>query len=196
MIPPTFDLHTHHRGRHSAVINLAPGELPEPGFLYSAGLHPWDTALPDEVADARIEEVSRLALLPEVVAIGECGLDRLRGASLDRQEALFRRQAEISELTGKPMILHVVKAFPEIIRLRKELRPSQRWVVHGFRGKRQLAEELLRAGFDISVGERFNADAVAAIPPGNLFVETDESRLPIEEIESRLPRSTEHLNSL
>lgn len=188
---PLFDLHTHHHGRRNAVINLAPGELPEPGFIYSAGLHPWDTDLSD--ADARLDEVLRLSRLPEVVAIGECGIDCLRGASPDRQESLFRRQVEISELSGKPMILHVVKAFPEIIRLRKELQPAQRWIIHGFRGKPQLAGELLRAGFDISLGEHFNHASAEMIPPGRLYVETDESTLPIEEIASRLPHSTEHL---
>lgn len=121
------------------------------------------------------------------MAIGESGLDRLRGASLDRQEAIFRRQVAISESVGKPMILHVVKAFPEIMRLRRELSPAQPWVIHGFRGKPQLAAELLREGFYISLGERFNRETAEIIPADRLFVETDESRLSVEEIAARLP---------
>lgn len=182
-----LDVHTHHPGREGAIINLAPGETPVDGLIYSAGLHPWDTALPDREIDSRLDEISRLAARREVVAIGESGLDLLRGASLDRQEAIFRRQVAISESVGKPMILHVVKAFPEIMRLRRELSPAQPWVIHGFRGKPQLAAELLREGFYISLGERFNRETAEIIPADRLFVETDESRLSVEEIAARLP---------
>lgn len=181
------DVHTHHHHRRDAVINLAPGELPEPGFLYSSGVHPWDTLLPDDEIVRRLEEVRRLSRLPEVVAIGEAGIDRLRGASMERQTGIFSRQVDISEEVQKPMILHVVKAFPEIIRLKRELKPSQPWIVHGFRGKPELAAELLRAGFYISLGEHFNQAAAAVIPPDRLFAETDESTLTIGEIAARLP---------
>ena len=156
-----LDIHTHHHNRHDAVINLNDGEMPLDGYIYSAGVHPWDTVLPDEEIDLRMERVAHLSLLPQVVAIGEAGFDRLRGASLDRQREILMRQVAISESAGKPMILHVVKAFPEIIHLRKELKPSQSWIIHGFRGKPQLAEELLRAGFHISLGEHSNPAAVS-----------------------------------
>lgn len=89
------------------------------------------------------------------------------------------------------MILHVVKAFPEIMALRKSLKPTQQWIIHGFRGKPQLAESLLRAGFDISLGEHFNPASAAIIPPSRLFAETDESLLPIEEIVDRMPLKPE-----
>lgn len=182
-----LDVHTHNPGREGTVINLAPGETPVDGLIYSAGLHPWDTALPDREINSRLDEIIRLAARREIVAIGESGLDRLRGASLDRQEAIFRRQVAISESASKPMILHVVKAFPEIMRLRRELSPAQPWVIHGFRGKPQLAAELLREGFYISLGERFNRETAEIIPADRLFVETDESRLSVEEIAARLP---------
>lgn len=186
-----LDIHTHHHDRHDAVINLNDGEMPLDGYIYSAGVHPWDTVLPDEEIDLRMERVAHLSLLPQVVAIGEAGFDRLRGASLDRQREILMRQVAISESAGKPMILHVVKAFPEIIHLRKELKPSQSWIIHGFRGKPQLAEELLRAGFHISLGEHFNPAAAAVIPPDRLFVETDESLMPLEQIAARFPHQPE-----
>lgn len=186
-----LDIHTHHHDRHDAVINLNDGEMPLDAYIYSAGVHPWDTVLPDEEIDLRMERVAYLSRLPQVVAIGEAGLDRLRGTSLDLQREILMRQVAISESAGKPMILHVVKAFPEIIRLRKELKPSQSWIIHGFRGKPQLAEELLRAGFHISLGEHFNPVSAAVIPPDRLFVETDESLMPVEQIAARFPHQPE-----
>ncbi len=183
-----IDLHTHHRGRSRAIINLAPGEWPEAGYSYSAGVHPWETAsLSSTEVTARLAEVERLAALPEVVAVGEAGLDRLRGATLAGQTDVLVRQIELSERAGKPLILHVVKAFAEIMALRRRMKPAQPWIIHGFRGKPQLARQLLHGGFSLSLGERFNPDTAAVIPPDRLFAETDESLLPIEEIAARLP---------
>ncbi|MDE6655144.1 MAG: TatD family hydrolase, partial [Muribaculaceae bacterium] len=68
---------------------------------------------------------------------------------------------------------HIVRAFPEIIRLRRQEQPTQRWIIHGFRGKPELARELLRHGFDISIGREFNTASAAIIPPDRLFHETD-----------------------
>lgn len=181
-----FDTHTHHKRRRDAVINLAAGEQPEEGYLYSAGVHPWETAGLSLPPCARMAEVERLASLPQVVAIGETGLDRLRGGPPDMQMELLRCHAALSESTGKPLLLHVVKAYPEIIRLKRELSPSQPWIIHGFRGKPQLAAELVRAGFLLSLGERFNPDSAAVIPADRLLVETDESDLPIAEIARRI----------
>ena len=80
----------------------------------------------------------------------------------------------LSEKNSLPLILHVVKAFPEIIALKKELKPRQPWIIHGFRGKPELAKELHRHGFFLSLGERHNPDAAAIIPAERLLLESDE----------------------
>lgn len=143
--------------------------MPERGY-FSVGLHPWDSAT---ASDAEMDEIKRMAADPRVIAIGETGIDKLQGGDIDKQIELLRRHIEISERCKKPLILHVVKAFPEIIQLRRQLNPCQRWIIHGFRGKPELARELLRHGFDISVGRQFNPAAVAIIPSDRLFHETD-----------------------
>jgi TatD DNase family protein len=84
----------------------------------------------------------------------------------------------------------VVKAYSEIMALKRELRPMQPWIIHGFRGKPELARQLLCADFYISLGERFNPAAAAVIPADRLLVETDDSTMPIAEIASRLPQYT------
>ena len=81
---------------------------------------------------------------------------------------------EISENRELPLILHIVRAFPEIIALKKQLSPKQPWIIHGFRGKPQLASELLRHGFYLSIGEKYNPEAVAVIPRDRLLLESDE----------------------
>lgn len=161
------DIHTHNPEATDAVINLEPGWELRPDGLYSAGWHPWWPA-PD------MAWVERMAEDPRIVLIGECGVDKLRGVgSVDEQLELTRRHAELSERLGKPLILHIVGAWNEIITLRRRMAPSQPWIIHGFRGKPQLARQLLDAGFDLSLGLRFNPETEAIIPPGRLYRETD-----------------------
>ena len=182
------DIHSHRRtdgDDGERVVNIAPGEETEDGRgAYSVGIHPWAT---DKPVDAATIEALRIAAAdPRVVAIGETGIDALRGGSADYQEEIFRLHARLAEELGKPLIIHAVRSFPRLIGLRKELKPSARWIIHGFRGKAALARELLRHGFDLSFGEHFNAEAAAAVPDDRKFYETDESDLTIEEIKRRI----------
>lgn len=179
-----IDVHTHDLTAPApSIISVEPGAEFIPGKRYSVGIHPY--TLGSGVApDA--ERLRADAARPEVVAIGETGIDRLKGGSIERQLELLRVHIDISEQLGKPLIMHVVKGFPEVIALRKEMKPRQRWIVHGFRGKPELARELLRHGFDLSLGERFNSRAAAMIPADRLWVETDTSPLSIAEIAARV----------
>lgn len=166
------DIHTHSSDAGAdAVISVGPGHEMRADRWYSVGIHPWNTTggVDEDVFPVLFEK----ALGDNVVAIGECGLDALRGAPLAVQEEVFRRHVALSEEVGKPVIIHCVKAFDRIIALRKELKPRQRWIIHGFRGKPQLAADLLRHGFDLSFGEKYNPDTYAAVPAGRRFRETD-----------------------
>lgn len=127
-----------------------------------------------------------------ITAIGECGLDRLRGADIKRQEHLFARHIRLSEQLRKPMIIHCVRAFDRLLHMHREYRPHQLWIVHGFRGKPQLASQLVDNGIAISLGERFNPQTANIIPAGYLFFETDESLLPIQEIKSKITAAMDH----
>ncbi|MBP3535775.1 MAG: TatD family hydrolase [Muribaculaceae bacterium] len=167
MIPDVADIHTHNPLATDAVINLEPGMALRPDALYSAGWHPW-------WPDADMEWVRLMAADPRVVLIGECGIDKLHGiGSVDEQTALLRAHAALAESARKPLLLHIVGAWSEIIALRRELRPAVPWIIHGFRGKPELAAQLLRAGFHISLGKHFNPLTLAAIPPDRLLRESD-----------------------
>ena len=150
------------------------------GQCYSAGIHPWDTVeQPDEEAFASLE---CLAARKEVVAIGECGVDLLKRGPLFRQLQILKRQIEISEKFRKPVIFHCVKGADILMGLKRDLNPRQPWIIHGFRGKPQLAAQLTEKGFFLSFGEKFNADTVMAMPDDRILAETDESILSISEI--------------
>lgn len=170
------------------MISLGPsGFEPVEGQLYSVGIHPWDSM---QAPSAEIiADLERVAALPCVAAIGECGYDALKGGPAFRQLQLFKKHVEISEALGKPMVIHDVKGHDIIIGLRRDLAPKQKWTVHGMRNNANVARMLLVAGLWISFGEKFNQDALKMVLqewPERLLVETDESQLSIEEIISNI----------
>lgn len=194
-----LDIHTHNlKTGERAVLSIEPealATLPEPSganrpeVLYSVGFHPWNLPpagpSPDDWALFK-----RLAERPDVVAIGECGLDLLKGPILAIQMNAFREQAETADRLGKPLIIHCVKGYEQIISIKKELKPKTPWIIHGFRGKASVARMLITAGFYLSIGEKFNPQALAEIPSDRLLLETDESTLPITAILTSAAQAT------
>lgn len=150
------------------------------GALYAVGIHPWWTAQPDFDLECHLAALRLLLPLPEVVQLGECGLDTLQGdgpertaASLEFQRDVLTEQVRLSEEYSVPLTLHCVRTYDQILGLRKELRPTQTWTIHGFRGRPALAQQLLDAGFDLSFGSRRNEESYALTPPSRRHDETD-----------------------
>jgi len=177
-----FNMHTHLLCR-DAWVNRSPGDTLADGYEYSVGVHPWNAGAFD------MAELEKSACNPLVKAIGETGLDALRGPSVDVQEAVFRRHVELSERLGLPLIIHCVKAFDRLIAIRKEIKPSQTWIIHGFRGKPQQARQLLDAGFHLSLGPKFNTETARIIPAERLHIETDDSDVDISEVAEAIKNS-------
>lgn len=175
------DIHTHNRNiNHHAIVNINPWEdIPEKGE-YSTGIHPWDTYRND--LPELMNRVINMAHDSRIVMIGETGLDKLRGAPMDIQLEYTRMHAMLAEETGKPLLLHVVHGFNEIIHLHKAIKPTIPWIIHGFRGKPEQARQLLREGFHLSLGEKFNPATAVIIPDDRLHMESDTSTLPFHTI--------------
>jgi TatD DNase family protein len=181
-----IDIHTHNKLTKNPLSVLstcisAARELLEANTTnyISVGIHPWEV---HQTNSGIFEELITLASDKRVVAIGECGIDKNSRASIKEQDYFFERQIQISETLQKPLIIHCVAAFNEIVALKKRIKPKQLWIIHGFRGKPQLAQQLLSQGLILSYGEKFNPLSVAITPLDKLCVETDESSLPIENI--------------
>lgn len=149
--------------------------------IFSAGIHPWFIC-PNDTSNQQLEQLWEKAKQPEVWMIGEAGLDKLHETPLERQLDLFEQQALLAEELHKPLIIHCVKAWSELLALRKKIRPLSPWLIHGFRGKRELAEQLLKENIYLSFGEQFQPAALQTAWPSHFFLETDESKLDIREI--------------
>ena len=186
-----IDIHTHLSDTSStlnAIVNCEPNEFrPVDGQLYSVGVHPWTLGEGREVVDK--QTLLRVASHPQVVAIGESGIDLLRGGVLFQQMLVFRQAVEVSEELSKPLIIHCVKAHDIIAQLRREMKPRMDWIIHGFRGKPTVAQILLQSGCSLSYGEQFNPESLAVTPLDRLYAETDTSMLSIDAIVQALSAS-------
>lgn len=186
-----LNIHTHFPTGHLAVLeveNLYFGQAPsgKSPFL-SVGLHPW--FLKPENMDAALAWLEKQAALPGVVAIGEAGLDKVCDTSWGLQEQAFRWCIDISERVKKPLVIHCVRAHNEVVRLKKELKPAQPWIFHGFNKNTDVAAMLLHEGCYLSFGasilreNNHSAEALQHTPAGHFFLETDDMQdIAIEQI--------------
>ena len=106
----------------------------------------------------------------------------MKGGPLFKQMQVMKRQIDLSEELQKPLVIHNVHAHDIIIGMKKDMKPTQNWLVHGFRGKPTVAGMLTDAGIWLSFNDKFNDAAVPQVPIDLLLAETDESSTPITEI--------------
>lgn len=153
---------------------------------FSVGLHPWH--FDESNFESRLAELRKLAASANVKLIGECGLDRLRGASLELQQKVFEAQINLAEELNKPVLIHCVKCYSELLSIKKRLNPTIHLIIHGFNNKPELGVQLLRAGFFFSLGtdilrpESNAAHLLQQMHINRLFLETDNKPNTIEEI--------------
>ena len=177
-----IDIHTH-IDWSSADIHIQSIDLNEQTShdrLHSAGYHPWSTD--HALSLSQIEQLENLAKQKNCIAIGECGLDKLQGAALSIQIDNFIAQAEIARTLKLPLIIHCVKAYNDIIQLKKDY-SSEQWIIHGFNKNEQLGLELIRKGFLLSISPSNSSQAkFNHLPLEHIFLETDnDDRLTIRE---------------
>jgi TatD DNase family protein len=159
------------------------------GVAFTYGIHPW--FLDQENFSGQLSRVENVTTLREVIAIGEAGFDKLRGPSAELQKEVFEKQVSISENLKKPLIIHCVRAWDEVLSARKTLRPEMPWMIHGFRGKIRQAEQLLSKGFWLSIWFEYSlrpesADLFSKLPIDSIFLETDGADVDIRDIYNKV----------
>jgi TatD DNase family protein len=151
-----------------------------PGRLFAtAGVHPHHAA---ELDAASLSALAELARLPEVVAVGECGLDYFRNFSpRAAQQQAFHRQLELAAQLDKPVFLHQRDAHDDFIAILREHAPSWRGVAHCFTGSGEELQCYLQLGLAIGItgwicDERRGAHLASLmpqVPAERLLLETD-----------------------
>ncbi len=172
----TIDFHTH-LSNGTGIVALTPDQMTAMESLHTpimVGIHPWDTA--DETAvNRQLEMLPRLLADNRVVALGEIGIDTLRGASVERQSELMALQIALAEQYSLPVVIHSVRSLNRIINLHDRLKPTTPWAIHGITGKQGSINKLAERGIYMSVGWRTPINIIPSIPDHLLLAETDNT---------------------
>ncbi len=159
------DIHNHkitEVNQSSTIVNRLSDfdSIPDTGY-YSVGLHPW--YLNEQTADKEFEIAIGAALKKNVLAIGECGLDKVCKTDWKLQKKWFEAHISLAIQWGKPMIVHCVKAFWEVrIELKKNWM-EEPVIFHGFNRGTVLANELISAGYYLSFGKHLMLEHSAEV---------------------------------
>ena len=171
------------------MMNLMAKDFPpddiENGY-YSVGFHPYNVGRANE--KETLDRVRKAVEHPRVLAVGEIGLDKSIEAPIEDQVRIFEKQVEIAESANLPVVLHVVRAFNEMLGFIKTQQPAIPMIIHGYNGSAEMADELVKAGFMISFGEAITREhskiieALQRVPVEMMFLETDEGDTDIREL--------------
>lgn len=174
-----INLHTHTFSNLSdvmEVVNQYPWEFDASIPSYSIGIHPW--YIDENRLETDLETIKQKLQLDKCLALGECGLDKRIEIPLDLQISVFKQQLELVKETQKPIVLHCVAAYDEVIAIKKEMKIENPMIIHGFSKNEQVAQSLLKNGFYLSFGKYLlrnpDLEKVFTFAPENqILLETD-----------------------
>lgn len=170
------------------MLNVFPDEqekLDLPAY-FSVGLHPWHVH--ESTWEEQVEKVGTSAFNRKVIAIGETGLDKKVDNDYALQWKAFIAHLDISLSLKKPLIIHCVRSYSEMLAFRKKSDQSIPWIFHWFNADEQIARELIRKNCYLSFGHMlFNDKSKACrvfqtMPTEHVFFETDDAGYTIGEI--------------
>lgn len=183
-----FNFHTHQFTNQSNILELVnqyPQDFDASIPFYSIGIHPW--YIKDEQIDIDLKIIEKKLQTKNCLALGECGLDKRIEIPLEQQIKVFEKQLALAEKYNKPVVIHCVAAFQEVIEIKKRLKISVPMIIHGFSKNSQIASQLIKEGFYISFGKYLlkNPDLKAVfqnVPNDRFFLETDTIEENIQQV--------------
>ena len=183
-----INLHTHSFTNDTSVfevVNQYPWEFNTAIPHYSVGIHPW--YIDEKRLESDLKCIAEKLQLKACLALGECGLDKRIEIPLETQIQVFKQQLALVKQSNKPVILHCVAAYQEVIAIKKELYIQNPMIIHGFSKNEQVAKSLLDSGFYLSFGKYLLRNpeletVFKVIPNDKFFLETDTIEETIEEV--------------
>ncbi|TDW51363.1 TatD DNase family protein [Flavobacterium sp. 270] len=183
-----FNFHTHQSKNQANVLELVnqyPNEFDASIPFYSIGIHPW--YIQENSIDADLKIIEEKLQTENCLAIGECGLDKRIEVPLELQISVFEKQLALAEEFKKPVVIHCVAAFQEIIAIKKKLKISVPMIMHGFSKNNQIAAQLIKEEFYLSFGKYLLKNpeletVFKSVPNDRFFLETDTIEETIEQV--------------
>ena len=147
-------------------------------IFFTSGLHPWHADLMNQ---KEIESsLEKLVQNKSIIAVGETGIDKLKGPSVDKQIDVLKAHIDIADKYRMPLIIHSVKAHNEILKLKIDSKSKAPWVIHHFNGSKQMALDFIEHGFYLSVCYHIDqknsrlSEYISKLPIDRIFLETDD----------------------
>jgi TatD DNase family protein len=159
-------------------------ELTDKEGKYSVGLHPWYiNALSYPTAFAALK---KYAAHKNILAIGECGLDKVCTVDFALQQQLFTAQILLANQLQKPLIIHCVRAYEEVQQLLQQQHNTMPVIFHGFNKDAILGQQLISKGYHLSIGKALLQPAMQEVlrglPIDKIFFETDDAAISIQSV--------------
>ena len=145
------------------------------GEYFTVGHHPWWTN--EKLSEADLLNMEMFLSSKHCLGIGECGLDKLKGATKEIQEEVFYQHIMLANKNNVPLIVHCVRQYDQVLNFKKKYGKTP-WVIHGFRRNKQLAKSLIDHEIMLSVSplrqmnESF-VEMLQFLPVDSYFLETD-----------------------
>ena len=154
-----------------------------PNIPFACGIHPKDAN-----QEKLIPIFDQIAQHPNCIAIGEAGFDKFVTPSLEQQALCFDRQLSTAINNHKPLIIHCVRSYDILYQHLNNNKKSSiiPIILHGFRGKPELAKQLLRKNIYLSFGPLYNVQSLRSTPLDKLLIETDDADISIQEVYQRI----------
>lgn len=183
-----FNFHTHQTTNQPNVLELVnqyPQDFEASIPFYSIGIHPW--YIKEDRIDDDLKIIEDKLQTENCLAIGECGLDKRIEVPLDLQISVFEKQLILAEKYKKPVVIHCVAAFQEVIAIKKKMKISVPMIVHGFSKNSQVADQLIKEEFYLSFGKYLLRNpelktVFEQVPNDRFFLETDTIEETIEQV--------------
>jgi TatD DNase family protein len=182
-----INTHTHSQVYDARIelVNLPVGSGEKTNH-YSYGLHPW--FIKKETWQEELDHLAIVATEKRCLAIGECGLDKLSEVDFELQTEVFTAQIVLANAIKKPLIVHCVRAFNELINCLNHNDNKVPVIVHGFNNNENIARVMVNEGIYFSFGkallgyESNAAKAIKNVGRRNFFLETDDADISIKYI--------------
>lgn len=183
-----INIHTHSqtgKAGNFELVNQYPDEFEDSVTHFSVGIHPWRIDEKRLQSDLQILE-SKLSD-QRCLAIGECGLDKRIGTPIELQLEVFEGQLLLAQKYRKPVIIHCVAAYQEVIETKKRMGIDVPMVIHGFSKNEQVAKSLGDADFYLSFGKWLLRNpelekAFVSVAEDKFFLETDTAEETIRQV--------------
>lgn len=188
-MPTYYNIHSHRQHNEDtdvlSIVNFAGDYKSSVGVqACSLGLHPWYLSNHND----DFVQIKALAVNSNVLAIGECGLDKVCKTDWALQTIVFELQIRLANELRKPLMVHCVRAFDEVSNLLIKTGSTVPVILHGYNKKIDIARKMINNGYYLSFGAALlnptlpAAAVLSNISPDRYFLETDDAAVSIEQV--------------